>query len=36
MEAKEYVLDLIQKGRAAQQEFEQFSQEDVDKAVRAI
>ena len=36
MEAKEYVLDLIQKGRVAQQEFEQFSQEDVDKAVRAI
>lgn len=36
MEAKEYVLDLIQKGRAAQQEFEKFSQEDVDKAVRAI
>lgn len=36
MEAKEYVLDLIEKGRKAQQEFEQFSQEDVDKAVRAI
>lgn len=36
MEAKEYVLDLIQKGRAAQQEFEKYSQEDVDKAVRAI
>lgn len=36
MEAKEYVLDLIQKGRAAQEEFEKFSQEDVDKAVRAI
>ncbi|MCF2681511.1 aldehyde dehydrogenase family protein [Faecalicatena contorta] len=36
MEAKEYVLDLIQKGRAAQQVFEKFSQEDVDKAVRAI
>lgn len=36
MEAKEYVLDLIEKGRAAQQEFEKFSQEDVDKAVRAI
>lgn len=36
MDAKEYVLDLIEKGRKAQQEFEQFSQEDVDKAVRAI
>lgn len=36
MEAKEYVLDLIRKGRAAQERFEQFSQEDVDKAVRAI
>lgn len=36
MEAKEYVLDLIEKGRAAQQVFEKFSQEDVDKAVRAI
>ncbi len=36
MEAKEYVLDLIQKGRVAQEEFEKFSQEDVDKAVRAI
>lgn len=36
MEAKEYVLDLIQKGRVAQEEFEKFSQEDVDKAVRAV
>lgn len=36
MEAKEYVLDLIEKGRKAQQEFEQYPQEDVDKAVRAI
>ena len=36
MEAKEYVLDLIKKGRIAQEKFEQFSQEDVDKAVRAI
>lgn len=36
MEAKEYVLDLIQKGRVAQEEFEKYSQEDVDKAVRAI
>lgn len=36
MEAKEYVLDLIKKGRISQEKFEQFSQEDVDKAVRAI
>lgn len=36
MDAKQYVLDLIEKGRVAQQEFEKFSQEDVDKAVRAI
>ena len=36
MEAKEYVLDLIKKGRIAQEKFEQFSQEDVDKVVRAI
>lgn len=36
MDAKEYVLGLIEKGRIAQQEFEKYSQEDVDKAVRAI
>lgn len=36
MDAKEYVLGLIEKGRVAQQEFEKYSQEDVDKAVRAI
>lgn len=36
MEAKEYVLNLIEKGRKAQREFEKFSQSDVDKAVRAI
>ncbi|MDR1801549.1 MAG: aldehyde dehydrogenase family protein [Lachnospiraceae bacterium] len=36
MEAKEYVLDLISKARIAQQEFETFSQEKVDEAVRAI
>ncbi len=36
MEAREYVLSLIEKGRVAQQEFEKFSQEQVDEAVRAI
>ena len=36
MEAREYVLDLIQKARIAQQEFEKYSQEKVDEAVRAI
>jgi len=36
MEAKVYVLSLIDKARVAQQEFEKFSQEDVDIAVRAI
>lgn len=36
MEAKEYVLELIEKGRAAQQEFEKYSQERVDEAVKAI
>lgn len=36
MEAKEYVQSLIEKARVAQQEFEKYSQEDVDKAVRAI
>lgn len=36
MEAKEYVNGLIEKARVAQKVFEQFSQEDVDKAVRAI
>lgn len=36
MSAKEVVLQLIEDGRKAQEEFEKFSQEDVDKAVRAI
>ncbi|HSQ90223.1 aldehyde dehydrogenase family protein, partial [Romboutsia sp.] len=36
MQAREYVLDLIQKARIAQKEFEKFSQEQVDEAVRAI
>ena len=36
MEAREYIFHLIQKGRAAQELFEQFSQEEVDQAVRAI
>ncbi len=36
MGAKEYVLELVGKGRAAQAEFEKYSQEDVDKAVRAV
>lgn len=36
MEAKEYVSSLIENARAAQAEFEQYSQEEVDKAVRAI
>ena len=36
MEVKEYVLDLIEKARVAQQIFEKYSQEQVDQAVRAI
>lgn len=36
MEARGYILGLIEKGRAAQQEFEKFSQEQVDAAVKAI
>lgn len=35
MEAKEYVNSLIEKARVAQREFETYSQEEVDKAVRA-
>lgn len=36
MEAKELVQQYIDRARAAQAEFETYSQEDVDKAVRAI
>ena len=36
MEAQEFVQGLIDRARVAQAEFEQCSQEDVDKAVRAI
>lgn len=36
MQAREYVLDLIEKARIAQKEFEKYSQEKVDEAVRAI
>ena len=36
MEAREYVQELIDRSRAAQQEFERYSQERVDEAVRAI
>ena len=36
MEAKELVQEYIDRARAAQAEFETYSQEDVDRAVRAI
>lgn len=36
MEAKEYVRSFIDRGRVAQSAFEDFSQEEVDAAVRAI
>lgn len=36
MQEREYVLSLIEKARVAQQEFEKFSQEQVDEAVKAI
>lgn len=36
MEARDYVLQLINKARIAQKEFEKYSQEHVDEAVRAI
>ena len=36
MEAMEYVSGLIEKARIAQKEFENYSQEQVDQAVRAI
>ena len=36
MEAQEFVQEYIDRARVAQAEFEKFSQEDVDKAVRAI
>lgn len=36
MEARDYVLQLIKKARIAQKEFEKYSQEQVDVAVRAI
>ena len=36
MEPREYVNSFIEKARAAQAQFELFSQEEVDKAVRAI
>ncbi len=36
MEAQQFVQEYIDRARVAQAEFEKFSQEDVDKAVRAI
>jgi succinate-semialdehyde dehydrogenase len=36
MDKKEYVQELIDRARAAQQKFETYPQEQVDKAVRAI
>jgi len=36
MEATRYVSELVEKSRKAQKEFEGYSQEQVDKAVRAI
>ena len=36
MEAREYIQDMLDRARVAQQEFETYSQEQVDKAVRAI
>ena len=36
MDTKEYIQGLIDRARTAQQEFETYSQEQVDKAVRAI
>lgn len=36
MEALEFVEELIEKSRVAQREFEKYSQEQVDQAVRAI
>lgn len=36
MEPKEYIQTLVDRARSAQQEFETYSQEQVDKAVRAI
>jgi len=36
MDAHDYIADLIAKARVAQKEFETYSQEEVDKVVRAI
>ena len=36
MDAKEYVLSYVNQAREAQKVFEEFSQEEVDRAVRAI
>ena len=36
MDTKEYIQQLIRKGRVAQEEFENYSQEQVDRAVRAV
>ena len=36
METKEYIQSLVNRARVAQQEFETYSQEQVDRAVRAI
>ena len=36
MDTKEYIQGLIDRARTAQQEFETYSQEQVDKAVRGI
>lgn len=36
MDLKNYIEDMINKARVAQKEFETYSQEDIDKAVRAV
>ena len=36
MEAREYVQELVDRARAAQKVFEEYSQEQVDAAVRAV
>jgi len=36
MDAHDYIADLIAKARVAQKEFETYSQEEVDKVVRAV
>ena len=36
MDVQSYIADMIEKARAAQKEFETYSQEKVDQAVRAV